>query len=290
MNNLVSIVIPTYNTNDSLKKAINSALEQTYKSIEIIVVDDNSPDSNGRKNCEKIMESYKSNNKIKYVKHKQNKNGSAARNTGVTHSKGFYIAFLDDDDFFYKEKIEKQIKFMIENNYDFCGCYCKMYKNIYSFKIKENYISDVLFARKVPQTSSFVMTKSLFLQLNGFDETYIRHQDYEFLIRVCLKTKIGIFPEVLYERTSNNVDNRAKGKKLEEIKKKFLKEFEYVIVEYKTNEKKVKGKNYASVFLAYIREKSYKDAKRVLKQHFNIYLIYYICTQCVKIITFKLTK
>ena len=290
MDDLVSVIIPTYNTNNSLKRAIKSVLDQTYMKIEIIVVDDNNLNSTGRKNCERIMQCYKLNSKVKYVKHKQNINGSAARNTGVANSKGFYIAFLDDDDFFYKEKIEKQIQFMKKNNYDFCSCYCKIYKNIYSFKIKENYISDVLFLKKAPQTSSFVLTKNLFLKLNGFDETYIRHQDYEFLIRACLVTKIGILPEVLYERANNNVDNRAKGEKLEKVKEKFLSDFENVITLYKINKKKIIGKNYASVFLAYIREKNYKDALRIFKQHFNIYLIFYICTQCIKIIIFKLTK
>lgn len=290
MDDLVSVIIPTYNTNNSLKRAIKSVLDQTYMKIEIIVVDDNNLNSTGRKNCERIMQCYKLNSKVKYVKHKQNINGSAARNTGVANSKGFYIAFLDDDDFFYKEKIEKQIQFMKKNNYDFCSCYCKIYKNIYSFKIKENYISDVLFLKKAPQTSSFVLTKNLFLKLNGFDETYIRHQDYEFLIRACLVTKIGILPEVLYERANNNVDNRAKGEKLEKVKEKFLSDFENVITLYKINKKKIIGKNYASVFLAYIREKNYKDALRIFKQHFNIYLIFYICVQCIKIIIFKLTK
>lgn len=290
MDDLVSVIIPTYNTNNSLKRAIKSVLDQTYMKIEIIVVDDNNLNSTGRKNCERIMQCYKLNSKVKYVKHKQNINGSAARNTGVANSKGFYIAFLDDDDFFYKEKIEKQIQFMKKNNYDFCSCYCKIYKNIYSFKIKENYISDVLFLKKAPQTSSFVLTKNLFLKLNGFDETYIRHQDYEFLIRACLVTKIGILPEVLYERANNNVDNRAKGEKLEKVKEKFLSDFENVITLYKINKKKIIGKNYASVFLAYIREKNYKDALRIFKQHFNIYLIFYICAQCIKIIIFKLTK
>lgn len=290
MDDLVSVIIPTYNTNNSLKRAIKSVLDQTYLKIEIIVVDDNNLNSTGRKNCERIMQCYKLNSKVKYVKHKQNINGSAARNTGVANSKGFYIAFLDDDDFFYKEKIEKQIQFMKKNNYDFCSCYCKIYKNIYSFKIKENYISDVLFLKKAPQTSSFVLTKNLFLKLNGFDETYFRHQDYEFLIRACLVTKIGILPEVLYERANNNVDNRAKGEKLEKVKEKFLSDFENVITLYKINKKKIIGKNYASVFLAYIREKNYKDALRIFKQHFNIYLIFYICAQCIKIIIFKLTK
>ena len=71
MNELVSVIIPTYKRNENLKKAIESVLKQTYQNIEIIVVDDNNPDTRFRKDNEKIMECYLTNSKVKYIKHEK---------------------------------------------------------------------------------------------------------------------------------------------------------------------------------------------------------------------------
>lgn len=287
MNSIVSVIIPTYNTNNSLKKAINSVLEQTYIYIEVIVVDDNIPNSEGRYNCENIMKQYKGDKRVKYIQHKENKNGSAARNTGVLNSVGKYVSFLDDDDYFYNFKIEKQLNYMINNNYDFCTCYYDINKKIYKFKVKDDYILDILFANKVPQTSSFVMSKKLFINLNGFNESYQRHQDYEFLLRACLKTKIGVIAESLYTRTNNNVNNTPNGEKLELIKNKFLDEFEYVINQYKINKSKLNGRNYSLVFIAYLKNKDLKNAYKILKIYKNFYFVYFTILQLGKMFTFK---
>ncbi len=288
MNDLVSVVIPTYNTNDSLKRAINSVLNQTYNHIEIIVVDDNNVNSIGRNNCEIIMNLYKNDKRIKYIQHKKNMNGSVARNTGAFNSIGKYISFLDDDDYFYECKIEKQINFMKKNNYDFCVCYYNVNKKMYKFDVKEDYVKDILFANDVPQTSSFIINKELYMDLNGFNETYQRHQDYEFLIRVCLKTKIGVVSESLYERTNNNVNNSPNGEKLELIKDKFLSEFDYVIDKYKINKKKLNSRNYSLVFIAYLKSKELRNSYKIIKNHINFYFVYYTLLQLGKIFSFKI--
>ncbi|MDD2435468.1 MAG: glycosyltransferase [Bacilli bacterium] len=72
---------------------MNSVLVQTYRNIEVIIVDDNDENSLFRKETEKIMEKYQNNKKIKYVKHKNNIGASLARNTGINVSKGVYISF-----------------------------------------------------------------------------------------------------------------------------------------------------------------------------------------------------
>ena len=103
MNNLVTIVIPTYKRPDQLKRVIDSCLSQTYSNVEIIVVDDNYPETEYRKATEKVMHLYNNKN-IKYIKHDKNRNGSAARNTGLANATGKYITFVDDDDILYQEK------------------------------------------------------------------------------------------------------------------------------------------------------------------------------------------
>ena len=107
---LVSVVIPTYSRNTTLCSAIDSVINQTYKNLDIIVVDDNPADSEWRQSTEELMEKYKADHRVRYLKNKKNLGGSGARNEGIKASKGEYIAFLDDDDEYLPEKIEKQLE------------------------------------------------------------------------------------------------------------------------------------------------------------------------------------
>ena len=109
-NVLVSVIIPTYKRPDKLDVAINSVLRQTYPNVEVIVVDDNDPDTEGRRLTEEKMSKFNDESRVKYIKHDHNKNGSAARNTGARASKGEYVAFLDDDDEYLPNKIESQLQ------------------------------------------------------------------------------------------------------------------------------------------------------------------------------------
>ncbi len=106
----VSIIIPVYNGANFLKKAIDSALNQTYKNIEIIVVNDGSTDEN---KTEDIILKYGA--KIKYFK-KKNGGVSSALNLGIKNMTGEYFSWLSHDDMYYSHKIEEQIKFINENN------------------------------------------------------------------------------------------------------------------------------------------------------------------------------
>ena len=124
MNELVSIVITTYKRADRLESAINSALNQTYKNIEVIVIDDNEVGSSFHLETKKIVKKYKG---VLYVKNAKNVGGALSRNNGIDHATGRLIAFLDDDDEFFPEKIEKQYKLFIEHSKDNVGlvyCYC----------------------------------------------------------------------------------------------------------------------------------------------------------------------
>ena len=97
---LVSVVIPTYYRNETLKRAIESVQNQTYDSIEIIVVDDS-----GERHAEAAVEEFN----VRYVAHRTNRGGNPARTTGFEHANGRYVQFLDDDDRLYESKIERQV-------------------------------------------------------------------------------------------------------------------------------------------------------------------------------------
>ena len=100
-NPLVSIIVPTYNRAGVLSRAIRSIFSQTYSNIEIIIVDDASCDDTGN-----VVESFMDDH-IHYIRHDKNQGGSASRNTGIRSAKGSFIAFLDDDDEWLPEKLEK---------------------------------------------------------------------------------------------------------------------------------------------------------------------------------------
>ena len=120
---LVSVIIPTYKRPDVLERAIDSVLNQTYERIEVIVVDDNAPYTSSRVETELVMGKYKGNGKVKYIQHPENRNGSAARNTGISQANGKYIAFLDDDDEFLERKLELQVLRLEELGESWGVCY-----------------------------------------------------------------------------------------------------------------------------------------------------------------------
>ena len=113
-NNLISIITPSYNSKRFIKATIESVLSQTYENWEMIIVDDVSPDDSNE-----IIEEYcKQDSRIKLIKLEKNSGPAVARNRAIEKAKGRYIAFLDADDLWHPEKLEKQIDFMEKNNYE----------------------------------------------------------------------------------------------------------------------------------------------------------------------------
>ena len=104
---LVSVIITTYRNEALLPRAIGSVLHQTYRNLELIVVDDNDPQSDSRRATEAVMAGYPS---VLYLRHPENRNGAAARNTGIRAAKGKYIAFLDNDDLYFSGHIAQCVE------------------------------------------------------------------------------------------------------------------------------------------------------------------------------------
>lgn len=121
MEDLVSIITPTYNCGKFINETIKSVLNQTYKNWEMIIVDDCSTD-----NTEKIVLKF-DDERIKYHKLKINSGAAVARTTAMQLAKGLYMAFLDSDDIWTEDKLEKQLNFMKKNNYAFT---CTSYEQI----------------------------------------------------------------------------------------------------------------------------------------------------------------
>lgn len=111
----ISIITPLYNAEKFIEETIKSVLSQTHENWELIIVDDCSKD-----NGPEIVEKYcQKDHRIKLIRLLKNGGGAVARNKAIEEAKGKYIAFLDSDDLWHPKKLEKQIKFMEENNYEF---------------------------------------------------------------------------------------------------------------------------------------------------------------------------
>ena len=293
MNKVVSIIIPTYKRNENLEETIQSVLKQTYKDIEIIVVDDNNPDTEYRKNNEELMKKYENNQHIVYIKHEKNKNGAAARNTGIKAAKGEYIAFLDDDDLFLERKIEKQVEFL-DNNAEYDCVSCQVYSRgkVIKQKINQNtLLQDILSLKVSPITSTLMFRKIALEKINGFNENYKRHQDLELMVRYLQNGKLAYIEEPLTVFGVNEGENILKGEQLDNLKAQFLSEFMPVIDELDKKKKGSKRKILCSHYVArakqHLKNKDYELLKNVLKDVYLKYpitfTIYFIKSLIIKV-------
>lgn len=225
----VSVVLPTYNRSDTLKRTIDSVLRQTFNNFELIVVDDGSTD-----NTKDIVLSY-NDKRITYIQHDNNKGGSAARNTGIETSSGEFIAFIDSDDEWQPEKLSKQLSHLKSRSNEWIATYCRIYidnspmkdfllndKN----KVKEGgkeLIADILTLKlQLGGASTLLVRKEAIKEINGFDTDFQRHQDWEFCIRLLKKGKITYVDERLVVKHSTE---KPPASVVEQAKKEYFTKF-----------------------------------------------------------------
>lgn len=189
---LVSVVIPTCNRADLLRRAIDSVRNQTYKEIEIIVVDDASSDGTPE------VVAHISDDRLRYLRHERNRGGAATRNTGIQAATGDYIAFLDDDDEWEPDKTEIQMAAL--KSYDAVLCMSSIggERNVKHFTAKR--ICDAQELRKgMPPVggTAALMARAKLLKEVLFDEALPNCQDWDILIRLAQRCTIGYLPRRL---------------------------------------------------------------------------------------------
>lgn len=200
MKPLVSVIIPTRNRSRLALRAVQSVLEQTLEDIEVIVVID------GLDNPTYIELSKIDDPRFQIVQLPTSQGGAGARNAGVTHSKGEWIAFLDDDDEWLPQKLELQLAAAKSSPYScpIVSCYLISRTPKGEFKYPrrlpapEEHLSDYLLARNsfsfgegLIQTST-IFTKKELLQQVPFQSGLAKHQDWDWLLRVNTLDKVGI--------------------------------------------------------------------------------------------------
>ena len=230
---MVSTIITTYGGGKQLQRAIDSVLNQTYQDLEVIVVDDNNPDTDSRRQTEKTMQKYSLESRVKYLKHDKNKNGAVARNTGLKISSGKYISFLDDDDYYLPNRFESILK-KLETAYGLVGVYTGVNiqdennVTVMTIRPKQNLtIKELLLNEMAIGTGSNIFIRSeVAKKINGFDENFVRRQDIEFMIRVCEYGTVGYLSETLVIKSVNDIANHPKYEKMKLVLEQFIQKFE----------------------------------------------------------------
>ncbi|MGL4999087.1 MAG: glycosyltransferase family 2 protein, partial [Cetobacterium sp.] len=200
MEELVSVIMPTYKRSIFLERALLSLINQTYKNIEIVVIDDNPEHLEDRAATKEVLEKYKNSAKIVVVENKTNLGGSLSRNEGINISTGKYITFLDDDDEYELNKIEKQILFYkdrFREKKGFIYCQAVLYdeKNnkIGSTKAYIDGNKKMLYESMyggISTTPTLFMEKDVLLDIGGFEKLDCG-QEWYLVLKILLKNYEG---------------------------------------------------------------------------------------------------
>lgn len=218
----ISVIIPSYNRANLIERSVRSVLNQTYKNIEVIVVDDGSKD-----NTEEIVKSI-NDERLRYYK-QENGGAAKARNNGVSLATGEYIAFHDSDDVWREDKLMKQMSFLKENPiYGMVYCNFMFHKMDGSSNIIPRDINvigeldgDIFFTLLINNTvgaPTMLMKKELFEELGGFDTSLRCLEDWDFAIRFSENYYIGYVDEVLMDAYQQSDGVSSNGKDYFEIR------------------------------------------------------------------------
>ncbi len=234
----VTVIIPTYKRSvEFLSRAVKSVIDQTYKNIEIIVIDDSPSNYIERDNIKKYMDSIV-NQDIKYYQNEKNMGGSLARNRGIELATGEYISFLDDDDEYMPEKIEKQIKFMLYGGNDLSFSNMIMYNSSGIVVDFREYTDIPAFDNEsllhyhlmhhMTGTPTFMFKTNKLREIGGFEDAKMGQEFYLMLKSIEKGLSIGYIPECdvkVYKHEEGGITqgkNKIDGEnRLYEFKKKY---------------------------------------------------------------------
>jgi len=245
---MVSVIVPTYNRPDTLKRTLESIAAQTYKRIEAIVVNDAGEDVSG------VIDTFQDKLSIKYLVHDKNKGLAAVRNTAIKYASGQYIAYLDDDDIFHPHHIETAVKVLTTTNYK--AVYTDAYR---AYQTKEgdtyqvikkdipysiDFVKGIFYKTNITPVLCVVHDRTCFDEAGIFDETLTVLEDWDLWIRMAEKYDFYHIKELTCEfswradgtsTTSSKQDEFAKIREL--IYKKYRKSFQELLLTENTTDK-----------------------------------------------------
>jgi glycosyltransferase involved in cell wall biosynthesis len=269
MSTQVSIILPTYNSEKFIHRSIKSVLNQTYKNWELIIIDDASTDS-----TKEIIKNYeKEYKKIRSILLEENSGGPARPfNIGIRNSDSKFIAFLESDDEWVPEKLEKQLKILEKfTNVGLVSCFAfrilpdstkKLYKTPYSGLLGKT--KWMIFWEKwgIISPSTVVIRRSIVERIGFFDEKIKAGTDVDFYLR-CIKEFDFYFidePLVNYYESEESLSKK-------QFWKKWIPEYEYILEKYKEDFKKckkAKSRFLRTLATCYVLEGNLKKSRKYL--------------------------
>lgn len=219
---LVTVVITTYKRTNTLKRAITSVLNQSHEKIEIIVVDDNN-DLSIRNEVEEIVNSFR-NLRIRLIKNSRNLGGSLSRNEGIKEAKAEYICFLDDDDEYYPNKVEKQLELFLDSddNLGMVYCYCKEIMGNGRIKIYRNdHIGNCVYQGMydcMAATSQFMCRKKALMDIGMFSDVPCK-QDSNLILKLLINgysvNRVAEVLSIYHSDGTNRISTAGHKKRIE---------------------------------------------------------------------------
>jgi glycosyltransferase involved in cell wall biosynthesis len=250
---IVSVIIPYYNSANTIIRALESVTKQSFIDFEIILVDDGSRD-----NSHTIVDDYiKKQNKIKFQHYFQENAGPAeARNFGISKSDAEYIAFLDSDDSWLDRKLEIQIKLMAENNIDLLGSNINIVEpngkinRKYYIKRQWEYVSfNKLLFKHYFYTSSVVIHKKVLDNIGGFPEKQKYAEDTLLFARITREYRTAVISDFLVNAYKPLFGESGLSGNLRETNRYVLKNFEALRRENVNSQKKIGQGLYVLILL-----------------------------------------
>lgn len=209
MQELVSIIMPSYNTAQYISEAIESVLAQTYPYWELIIIDDGSTDG-----TYEVIKSYLTDARIRYIQNLKNRGAAVSRNIGLSEAKGRWIAFLDSDDLWFPDKLKKQIGFMLNKKCSFSYTeYREIDEQSNSVGIKVSGPKKItkikMYGYCWPGCLTVMYDRNVIGNIQSFDIR--KNNDYAMWLKVCQKADCYLLPEVMakYRIRRGSISNQG---------------------------------------------------------------------------------
>lgn len=233
---LVSVIIPTYKRADMIGRAIESVLNQSYGLLECIVVNDNEIGDSDSIALYASIERFKSDHRFIFIEQEKHINGAVARNVGIKSAKGEYIAFLDDDDYWEKDKLFYQVEFLKNNDSSWGAvtCLSTLMSNGHLLRASMPFnggdmLMAVLYRRIGLGTGPTLVRHEAIDNFGMFDESLKRHQDLQFFSQLTAKYKVGVVKKHLCNIDCSNTINKPNVDSIISIKKAYYESIRNVL-------------------------------------------------------------
>ena len=274
----VTVVIPTYNRADVLERAIDSVLEQTYEDFELVVVDDGSDDG-----TLSMLDAY-DDHRLRTIMHLGNKGANVARNTGIEHANGEFVAFLDSDDSWHPEKLDRQMARYRAASDDCVAVYCDFHYDLDGptgdllstvaatlSKADEDRpkeggreLSGEILADHLHSGagSTLLVETAVAREIEGFDVTLDRFQDPDFLLRVIQQGRLAYVDDPLVTRYETGAPSAATVARADEA---FIAKHASLVQQAQREGYSVLEAHNLLLTKRYLEEGSFTDAANYLK-------------------------